>query len=207
MNDESGPLVFWILAPIFVAVGLYLIWYARRRKKMLEEFAKMRQLSIRPEYEKKLEDTLNNCFSLKDEGLVRCFGQLSSILDGGTIWIFRSVELLDLNPYAQSYATHFSRVVALFEVSKNHDEFFILNKSMQVIKRLAKTNSPNHSVTDTVKGIVTSCHGRHALSVTFAKGHGLIYFEPTVTGGETIDDIVSLYCIAKKLSRALSSDV
>lgn len=54
MNDGSGALVFWILGPLFGALGLCLIWYSRRRKKMLEAFAKTHQLQIRPEYEKEL---------------------------------------------------------------------------------------------------------------------------------------------------------
>ena len=207
MNEGSGSLVFWILVPLFMAVGLYLIWYSRRRKKMLEAFAKAHQLCIRPEHEKELQKTLDSCFSLNDKGLVRSFGQLSSLVGGESIWLFRAVELLDLNPHAQSDSTHFSRIAALFDISTDHDEFFVLDKSMQASKRLPRSKSPNPNVIEISKRIAKSCKARHLLSMTLARGHGLIYFEPLVTGGEKISDVNSLYCIAKNMSEKLSGNV
>lgn len=207
MNESSSALVLWMLVPLFVAVGFYLIWYSQRRKKMLEAFVNTHQLRFSPERKGELQKTLDNCFSLKDENLVRSFDQLSSIIDGGSIWLFRTVELLDLNQYAQSYSTHFPRIVALFDVSKNHNEFFVLDKSMQVRQRLPRSNIPISDATEITKQIVASFNVRHPLSVTFAHGHGLLYFEPLVTGGETVSDVNSLYCIAKNMYEALSKDV
>lgn len=204
MNEGSGTLVFWILALLFAAVGLYLYWYSRRRKKMLETFAKIHQLRIRPDYEKELQRTLDTCFALEDEGLVRSFGQLSSLVDGESIWLFRAVELLDLNPHAQSYSTHFSRIVALFDISKDHDEFFVLDKSFHANKRPSGSKSPNPNIIEISKQIAKSCKARQPLSMTLKRGHGLIYYEPSVTGGETINDVNSLYCIAKNMREKLS---
>jgi len=207
MNEVSASFVFWILVPLFMAVGLYLFWYSSRRKKMIETFAKMQQLRIRPEYEKELQKTLDIYFTLKDEGLVRSFDQLSSLVGGDSIWIFRAVELLDLNPHAQSQSTHFPRIAALFGISANHDEFFILDKSMQPRQRLPRSTQTNPNVTEITMQIAKSCSARHPLSVTLTRGHGLIYFEPLVTGGETISDVNSLYCIAKKMCEKLSGNV
>ncbi len=207
MNEGSGAVVFWILVPLFVAVGFYLLWYSRRRKKMVEMFAKIHQLRFRPEYEKELQKTLDTFFSLKDDALVRSFGQLSSLVKGESIWLFRAVELLDLNPHAQSYTTHFPRIVALFEISTEHEEFFVLDKSMQARQRLPRSKSPNTKVTEIARQIAVSCKARHPLSVTITRGHGLIYFEPSVTGGETISDVNSLYCIAKDMGEKLSDRV
>jgi len=207
MNEGSGAVVFWILVPLFAAVGFYLFWYSRRRKKMVEMFAKNHQLRIRPDYEKELQKTLDTFFSLKDDGLVRSFGQLSSLVEGESIWLFRAVELLDLNPHAQSYSTHFPRIVALFGNSTEHEEFFVLDKSMQTRQRLPGSKSPNIKVSEIAKQTAVSCKARHPLSVTVTRGHGLIYFEPLVTGGETISDVNSLYCIAKNMCERLSGDV
>ena len=207
MNDGSSALVFWILVPLFLAVGLYLIWYSRRRKKMLEAFASMHQFPIRSSHKDKLQKTLDTNFSLEDRGLVRRFGQLSSVVDGGQIYLFRAVELLDLNPHAKSYTTHFSRIVALFDISTDHNEFFILDRSMQTHQRLPESKIPNHNVIEISKRIAKSCNARHALSITLTRGHGLIYFEPLVTGGETIDDINSLHCIAENMCEKLSGNV
>lgn len=205
MNDGSGTLLVWILVPLFLAVGLYLVWYSHRRKKMLEAFAKNHQLAIRPEYENELQKTLDSAFSLSGEGLVRSFGQLSSLVDGGTVWVFRAVELLDLSRHAQSQSTHFARIAALFEVSAARDGFFILDRSGRATPRLPSADAPNRAVVEASRRAAESCEARHTLSVTLAGGHGLIYFEPLVTGGETLKDVRSLYCIAGKLQQELGA--
>jgi hypothetical protein len=207
MNEGANALVFWILVPLFVAVGLYLIWYSRRRKKMLKTFAKTHQLLIRPEQEQALQKTLDSCFSLKNENLVRSFGQLSSLVDGGNVWVFRAVELLDLNPHSQSYSTHFSRIVALFGISTSHDEFFILDNSMQARPRIPGSNTPSSEVTEISQRLAASHNARHALSVTLNSKHGLIYFEPLGTGGEALSDVESLYSIANNMYAELSGNV
>ncbi len=206
MNEGSSALVLWILVPLFAAVGLYLIWYSRRRKKMLEAFAKAHQLRISPERKGELQRTLDGCFSLENENLVRRFGQISSLVDGGLIRIFRAVELLDLNPRARSYSTHFPRIAALFDVSTDYDEFFLLDKSMQARRRRPGSDPPSPDVAEIAKRTAASCNARHPLSVTLAHGHGLIYFEPLVTGGETMNDVDSLYCIAKGMREELGGD-
>jgi hypothetical protein len=174
---------------------------------MLEAFAKTHQFRIRPDYKEELQKTLDASFSLKDTGLVRSFGQLSSLVNGESIWLFRAVELLDLNPYAQSYSANFSRIVALFDISTDLDEFFILGKSMQVMQRRPGSDSPSSRVIEITKRVSTTCKARHPLSVTLTHGHGLIYFEPLVTGGETLSDVNSLYCIAKQLHSELSGNI
>jgi hypothetical protein len=207
MNEGSGALVWWILVPVFAALGLYLIWYSKRRKKMLEGFAKTHQLRIRSDHEQELQRTLDNCFSLKSENLVRSFSQLSSLIDGGSIWIFRAVELLDLNPHAKAQSTHFAKIAALFDASTDYDEFFVLDRSFQAKPRTSGSKNPDPHVTEISKRIAASCEARHPLSVTLSRGHGLIYFEPLVTGGEKMSDVDSLYCIANHMRGELTGDV
>jgi len=199
MNQGSNSIVLWMLVPLFIAAGFFLIWYTPHRKAMLQTFSKKYHLPIRPERKEELQKSLDDFFSLKHLSLVRSFAQLSSIIDAGPIWLFRTVELLDLNPLARSYSTHFSRIAALFKVSTNHEEFFILKKSMHAIQKLPRSKTLNNELTDIIKPITVSCNARHPLSVTLVNGHGLIYFEPLITGGETISDIECLYCIAKKM--------
>jgi hypothetical protein len=208
MNGGSDTLVFWILVPLFLAVGLYLIWYSRRRRKMLESFARKQHLRIRPDHRQELENTLERCFSLEQPGLVRNFGQLSSLVDGGAVWIFRAVELLDLDPHGQPPSTHFNRIAAFFPVPEQvHTEFFMLDKNMQEHGMLPGQSPPDPEVVAMSRETARDCHARHALSVTLARGHGLIYFEPFVVGGETINDVNSLYCIAKSMHEKLSGNI
>jgi len=204
MEMTSGAMTFWILTPIFIAVGIHLILYSRRRKKMLELFAKKHQLNIRPEREKEVQGVLDACFSSEDAEMLRTFGQLSSLVEGEAVFLFRTVELLDIKPHIKSYDTHFARIVALFDVSADYDEFFLLDKSLRAMKRRPESKDPDPKIIEISKQIAASCEGRHTLSITLGRGKGLIYFEPLVTGGETINDVNSLYCIAKKMREKLT---
>jgi hypothetical protein len=207
MEMTSGAMTFWILTPIFLAVGLHLILYSRRRKKMLASFAKTHQLNIRPEREKELQGVLDTCFSSEDAEMLRTFGQLSSLVEGESIFLFRTVEVLDIKPHIQSYDTHFARIVALFDVSADYDEFFLLDKSLRAMKRRPEYKDSDPKIIEISKQVTASCEGRHTLSITLRRGKGLIYFEPLVTGGETINDVNSLYCIAKKMRKKLTGQV
>lgn len=200
--------VWWILVPLFIAVGIHLFLYSRRRKKLLERFANSNHLSFKPELQAKLQNILDISFHLKQDGLSRSFDQLSSIIFDDSIWVFRSVELLDLNAYGQSYSPHSPRVIALFEVPQSLEEFFLLDKSMNITTRLPGSTVPTSKVT----GLVKECFIQdnqlpHPLSISFSKGHGLIYFEPLVVGGETLSDINSLYRIANDFFEKLKNEV
>ncbi len=192
MNESSDMLVLWILGPLFLAVGIHLLWYTRRRKKMLEAFAKTRSLRVRPERKEALRKTLEHCFSIKRDGLVRRFDQLSDPADGGSFLLFRAVELLDLNPHGQAHNTHSPRMTALFDVPTHHDELFLLDRSMRAAARLPASRAPDPDVAELARRAATSAGARHPLSVTLAGGKGLIYYEPLLTGGETMGDVDAL---------------
>ncbi|MGA7305452.1 MAG: hypothetical protein WBW88_11280 [Rhodothermales bacterium] len=199
MNETSGAVIWWILGPLFIAVLIYLAWFQLKRKKMLEAFARAHQMDVRPDLRDSIQKTLDDCFKLGEGGFIRTFGQLSSIVDGGSIRLLRAIELLDLNPRGQSSSTHFARIAALFEIGTRHDSFFVLSKSKEVRPRLGGSTAVDSAVAQAARRIAAACNARHALSVTLAQGHGLIYFEPVVTGGENRSDVESLYCIAEKM--------
>ena len=201
MNSGSETLVFWILIPLFVAIGIYLLWYMKRRKRMLLQFAKDNGFNIKQKHEEKLQERLDSCFSLEDPGLIRSFGQVSNIIEKGSVLFFQTVELLDLNPHAQAYSTHFNRIAALFETHKTLDEFFLLDKSMRPQHRLPTQKTSNPKIAEISRQIAKSCNASHTLSVTLRNGYGIIYFEPLVTGGESMQDIVSLSCIAANMQQ------
>jgi len=95
----------------------------------------------------------------------------------------------------------------LFDIPIEYEEFFVLDKSMRVIRRLPEANRPDPDLVKEVKRITGLCGSRHPLSVTLGKGCGLIYFEPLVTGGENLSDVDSLYCIAEKIRENLAGDI
>jgi hypothetical protein len=63
----------------------------------------------------------------------------------------------------------------LFDVSTCHDEFFVLDTSMQVRQRIPGANPPKPDAAEVTQRVAASCNARHSLSVTLAQGHGLIY--------------------------------
>lgn len=204
MADESNMLVFLILVPLFLAVGMYLLWYSRRRRRMLETFADAHGFHVDQGQAPELAATLNQCFSLDERGLARDFDQLTSPISAGAVRLFRAVEILDASPHGQSQSTHFARIVALFDVAVTHKEFFVLDRSGTSTARLPGAPAPTPRVVKVTRRAVSEQGARHPLSVTLARGKGLIYFEPLVTGGESKSDLEALYNIASSLQDAFS---
>jgi hypothetical protein len=202
MSEDSGLLVAWILLPLFAAVGLYLVWYTRRRRRMLLAFAASHGLIARPETTDTLQKTLDQLMASSE--IVRSFDQISSPIHGNSVWLFRAVELLDLAPRSQSQSTHFARIAALFDAPAANDEFFLIDRSGQVRPMRPGAGAPDPRVAEIAKRAGASCDARHPLSVTLAHGHGLIYFEPLVTGGESLSDLDALYRIAGKIRDELT---
>jgi hypothetical protein len=124
------------------------------------------------------------------------------------VWIFRAVELLDLDPYGTPPTTHYHRIAATFHIPDSaHNEFYMLDKNGQAHGMMPGYTPPDPWVVEMSKKIARSCDARHPLSVTLARGRGVIYFEPFVVGGETISDVKALYCIAKSLHENLHGNV
>ena len=132
------------------------------------------------------------CLRFDVAGIVREFGQLSNPVDAGTIQIFRAVELIDLSPNTRPDSTHFSRIAALFDISKEYDEYFLLNTSQVAANPHPVHDNPDPNVVQVASGIARLYAARHALSVTLRNGKGLLYFEPTVMGGESRSDVEAL---------------
>jgi hypothetical protein len=204
MADESNMQVFLILVPLFLAVGIYLLWYSSRRRRMFETFANARGFHVDQGRAPQLVATLNHCFSLNQRGLVREFDQLTSPIAAGAVYLFRAVEILDVNPHGQSQSTHFARIIALFDVAETHEQFFMLDRSGAATARLPGAPTPTARVVEVTRHAVSEQGARHPLSITLARGKGLIYFEPLVTGGENSSDLEVLYNIALSLQDALS---
>ena len=202
MSEASGAAIGWIIGTAFAAVGLYLVWYSQRRKKMLTMFAAEHGFAMGRNSTAQLEHSLAQCLRFDIEGIVREFGQLSTTVHAGTVQIFRAVELIDLSPNTQPDSTHFSRIAAHFDISNEYDEYFLLRYSQGVANLHPIHDSPNRNAVQIASDIARTCEARHTLSITLRNGKGLVYFEPTVTGGENKADIEALYCIAKAMKDA-----
>ncbi|MFW6198629.1 MAG: hypothetical protein ACOC5E_02275 [Acidobacteriota bacterium] len=196
--------VFWILVPVFVAVGIYLIWYTRRRKRLLRTFADRHGLRVEPALEDEVQTTLDRCFGLEADGLVRTFGQLSSVVDAGPVRIFRTVELLDLNPHGRASNPHHPRIAALFSVPEGREEFFVMDPSGEVRTILPDAGAPAADVAAATRRALDACGARYPVSVTVASGHAVVYLIPP-TGRDTQGDIDAIHCIARSLRTQLTT--
>ena len=171
---------------------------------MLRDFVISRGLNILPKASVDLQKTLDSAFSLSNN-LVRSFGQLRDIAEEDGVFVFRAVELLDLNPHAQSDNTHFPRVISLFDVPSDYYEFFMLDCSMSLHNKIPHSKEIDVRIRKSCQNVVTSLRPRHTLSVSLSQGKGLVYFEPRVTGGETLADVNMLYDLAKAFRNDLRS--
>lgn len=202
--SNSPELVFSLLTIAFTAVGIHLWRYGRKRKRLMQQFAKSQGVSFKPELIQLLEQTLEACFTLPYTGLVRSFAQFSNLINAGEIQLFQCVELLDLNPHAHSESTHFSRIAALYKVDQSEQCFFIYYPSGTHAPRLAQQWQPSQSILEKIEKPIKTAAIRHPLSITINNGMMLIYFEPLITGGESAEDIKALYQTAKRLHQALT---
>jgi len=205
MTQGNPELVFAILVPVLLAVGVYLLWYSRRRNELMKAFASSHGLAVHAELAAGLEERLTRLFDFDRTMMVRSFGQLKNIVKDGDILIFNGVELLSLTPLTRSNNTHFSRIAALFPISGKHSGFFDVDKSGAIISRVPGEIRPDENTAQIVKRTVAEAGARHSLSATFKGGYGLIYFEPLVTGGENIADLDCLLRLTRLLKSALGS--
>jgi hypothetical protein len=197
--------IFWILAPIFVAVGVYLLWYSRRSRRLVQEFARARSLRYRPNDDGQLAAALDAALSLEQPGLVRSFGQIRDIVsDKDSVILFRTVELLDLSPYGSSTTPHHSRVAVTYDVAQGHDLFALVSPDLHCQSMLGSESGATAKVVAILQGVLKERPPRCPLSVTLKRGRGLIYLEPRVTGSVRPEDLEYLIATARSLRAAFA---
>lgn len=202
--ETSGDIrVFFVLVPVFVFVGGWLFMRARRRSRMLADFARRHAFTLRPETEE-IEARLNHAFML-DAPLIRVFSRVRDVVDAGNVQVFRVTELVDRHPTRQVDNSHFGRIAALFETPENAD-VDVLIKPDGVINMHPENRPPREDPAyEAVDRVIADAPPRNPLSVTFRRGRGLAYFQPLVVGGETLEDVEYLYSFADRVAEGTRS--
>jgi hypothetical protein len=197
--------IVWILVPIFVGVGLYLIWYSRRTRRMILDFARAKNLRYRGGDGGQLAAALDEAMRFERPGLVRSFGQIRDMVYGDdTVVLFRTVELLDLSFYGPSQNTHQGRVAATFEVSDRHDLFVLVHPDLRCQSRLGSESAVAEGDIAIIRGVLEERRPRCPLSVTLKRGRGLVYLEPRVTGSVKSEDFDYLIATGRDLRAAFT---
>lgn len=194
--------VFLYLIPIFILLGLYLIFYFYKRGKLIKNFAKNNNLSYNknnPLIERELEVLNFNT----DKSLIRSFSQIQDIVSDNNISLFRCVELLDLNPYNRSVNNSFNRIATKFNISQNHNLFITFKSFNQYFNRDPLNKNPNQESIQKIQQLLQKYPNKHKITITLKNKIALVYLEPLVTGGEKLKDLEYLFNFSKQLKRIL----
>jgi hypothetical protein len=199
--------VFWILGIAFAALGIYLYIYSQKRRRLVREFASSKGLSYSREDQGNLERDLEEAFSFDRPGITRNFGRIRDVVLYEGITMFRTTELLDLNPHGSSQNTHFGRIAVYFDAPVGSEMFFLVSPELEYSNRHPTEPIPNTApFFIKIKDTLETSPPSHYLSVTSMRGEAILYLQPAF-GSEKREDLEYLLELAGTLYRRLwSSD-
>lgn len=182
MQAEGNPLVFVLLGAAFAAVGVHLFFWSRRQSRKLKAFARSRGLPYQARDDGRLEADLNAAMALDEPGLARTFGRVRDVIaleDGATL--FRATELLDLNPWGEAETSHHARTAVFFDAPDAPSGIFSIRPDREVRQRHPRDGADSEAVRALLERLGVP-RPPCALSLTFMRGKGVGYLEPTVVG-------------------------
>lgn len=196
---SEGELTFWILAPIFLALGVYLFIYGRRRSAMMQRFARANGLSHESRPSDEFEDKLSKTFRIEEPGLGRAFSSVRDLIGDGRVRLFKCIEAHDLNPCGDAESSHSTRIAVLFSVDRAHEHWSWYERGGRRLESSVPAEFADPAVARDLEVILRAHPPQHPLSVTFARGKGLAYLQ-LFYGSEKESDLYYLL----KLGRALA---
>lgn len=198
LEPGSGAMnVALLLVPAFVAVGLWLLYYTRRRRRLMRRVAHRHGFVHHERDRLGLEARLNRALSLQTPR-ARSFSAFRDIVQADGVTLFRATELLDLSRHGQAQNTHFGRIAATFETPPEAD-FHVLADRNGGLSNLdpARGRPDGDAWLHRLERVLADSPPPHALSVTARDGVGLAYLEPRVTGSESERDVEYLWRFAR----------
>lgn len=205
VSRASGDVwVFWALGAAFLAVGVHLFLFGRRRRKMLHRFARGHALSYDPDPSDALEEEMNRAFRLDEVGFVRAFMRVRDTVGDGRIRVFRCVELLDLDRWGSGQNPHHNRIAALFPADPALRHWSMHGRDAHRLDGVVPKGHMDPAVSERVEATLSEHPPRCPISLTVSGGLGLLYLEPTMVGSETEADVEYLFTLADELARRLA---
>ncbi len=206
MEAQGNPLVWPILIILFLAVGVHLVIYSNKRKKMLEKFAKKNNLKEVSKDNKSLEAQLNQRHAIKENGFLRTFMKIRDIIGDGDIFLFRGIELLDLNPYGNPETSHQNHIYISFDVPEEIDLFFIMDKNGKVSNLYPKDKVvEKDEYFKKIRPVIQNQIYKKSITISLRGGKALINTNPLVTGKETEEDLEYLLVCGRAIKSKLMS--
>jgi hypothetical protein len=205
MSASGDTTVFFILLPIFVAVGIYLIIYNKKKSAVFRNFCSARGLRYQKKDDGQIEKALTEKLRIEEPNYTRAISGVKDIIRYGEILIFRCTELLDLYKYGNPQTTHFPRAALSFEAPHDASLFFIFFPKTGEYKSFypPDKNLNEDKYFQNIKSILPDLPPPHPVSITLSRGTAFIYLEPLVVGREKESDLDYLLNLGKKLKDVL----
>jgi len=194
---------FYIFLGVAVAVSIHLYFYGRRRRAMLEKFARNKGLKYSSkDLNDQLADELTEKLKFNDYGRARGFSRIRDIGTDGEVSIFRCIQLLDTAKYGNSNQSHNSSICVTFNVPEALD-LFVLYQGGCYFNALSRSQKiKDQNALQRVREVVGSFPPKHTLSITLRKGRGLLFLYPLVTGSEKYPELEYLFELGHRLKSA-----
>jgi hypothetical protein len=205
MSASNDPRVFFILIPIFVVLGIYLIIYNSKKSALFKSFSSARSLQYQKKDDGQIEIALSEKLKIEEPNYVRSISGVKDIIQYDEILIFRCTELLDLYKYGNPQTTHFPRVALSIDAPQDASLFFIFYPKTAEYKSCypSDKNLNEDKYFQKVKSLLRDFPPAHPVSITLSRGTVFIYIEPLVVGGEKETDLDYLLNLGKKLKEIL----
>lgn len=200
MSTSGNPKVFLILIACFIAVGIYLFIYGRKRRAMLRKFSLDHGFRYSPRDEGcRLENELSDKLRIEETGKVRGFSRIKDIVAHGDVAVFRCIQLLDLSPYDTEFNTHNHNICVTFPTDSSI-HLFVMRQNGRYKNLLSKNKiTDEDKYFKSIKNVIESNPPKQTLSITFSRGRALIYLIPLVVGSEKYDDVAYLFELGERL--------
>lgn len=203
VTTSGNILYFYIFLGVAVAILIHLYFYGRRRRAMLQKFARDNGLKYSAkDINDQLADDLTENLQFEDYGRARGFSRIRDIGSDGEVSIFRCIQLLDTEKYGDLKETHNNSVCVSFNVPEALD-LFVLYQGERFFNALSRRQKIKDQKTlQLVREVIGSFPPKHTLSITLQKGRGLLFLYPLVTGSEKYSDLEYLFALGHRLKSA-----
>jgi len=204
MKAQGNPMIWPILIILFLSIGVHLMIYSSKRRKMLKKFAQKNNLKHIYQDNNDLEIQLNKKLAIKENGFLRTFMKIKDIIGDGEFFLFRGIELRDLNPYGNPETTHKNHIYISFDVPEEIDLFFIMDKNSKVINLYPKDKEiEKDEYLKKIKHIIQNQTNKKNITVSLGRGKALLNTNPLVTGKETEEDLKYLLACGRAIKNSL----
>ena len=192
------------LALVALVLLFWLIALRRRSHRLVEQFCERRGLIFCEQDDGSLQRAIDYAFELSAPANRRFF-DIRDIATDGNVTLFRLSEALVLDGENREHDAPVPRIAATFSAPVETDVFLLYSRRLKM-----KNLHPDGRIPEedphfpTLQETIAERPLPYALSVTLARGRGLIYLVPRQAQALTDGDLEFLFGTAKRIERAFT---